>query len=346
MFLEPPQPRVRYPLLTRDAFRNAVLGRDRRCCVVCGSAAQDARHILERRLWPDGGYYLDNGASLCGDHHMQAEQTTLSCQVLREAIGIGPPLLPPHLYRDQDYDKWGNPIMPNGTRLKGDLFHDESAQKALASVLSLFTDHVKYPRTYHLPTSPGCTSDDRMMPDDSVFEAKNVIVTLKMDGENTTMYRDYVHARSLVFEPHPSRNWVKVIHSKIAHEIPVGWRICGENLTAVHSIEYKALPGYFQMFSIWNEKNVCLSWTETVEWAELLELPLVPVLLNGVYDSVSIADCFRYFQKDHEGFVVRLAESFPYSAFRHSVGKYVRRGHVQTHGHWMREQVRFNGLKT
>lgn len=341
--MEQPVPYNRHPLLTRDAFRNAVFGRDRHRCVICGSAAQDAHHILERRLWPDGGYYLNNGASLCGTHHFAAEQTILSCKEIRDAAGCVV-ILPPHLYRDQDYDKWGNPVLPNGTRLKGDLFYDESVQKVLAPVLSLFTDHVKYPRTYHLPSSPGCTKDDRMMEDDSVFKAKKVIVTLKMDGENTTMYRDYVHARSLVFEPHPSRNWIKVIHSKISHEIPAGWRICGENLTAIHSIEYRDLPGYFMMFSIWNERNECLSWKETTEWAELLELPMVPTMFNGFYDRDSIADCFKYYQKDHEGFVVRLAESFPYSAFRHSVGKYVRRDHVHTHGHWMREQVRFNGL--
>lgn len=337
-------------LLSRDEFREGVFKRDGHKCVICKQEAQDAHHIIERRLWPDGGYYLDNGASLCGQHHIEAEQTVLGADRIRVSAGITTCLLPPHLYRDQEYDKWGNPIMGNGTRLKGDLFFDESVQKVLrdGGVLSLFISHVKFPRTYHLPWSPGLTKDDRQMDNVERFIGQEVVATLKMDGENTTMYRDYVHARSLTFEPHPSRNWIKVIHSKIAHEIPEGWRICGENLTAVHSIEYKDLPGYFMMFSIWNEKNVCLPWDEMLEWAQLLELPTVHDFWRGTYKKGSdhhIQEAFsNNYQATHEGYVVRLASSFPYSEYRKSVGKWVRKNHVQTHGHWMREVMRLNGL--
>ena len=91
-------------LLTRDEFREGVFQRDRHRCMDCG-AARDAHHILERRLWPDGGYYLDNGASLCGFCHVQAEQTTLTCDALRAAAGITRVLLPPHFYDDVSYDK-------------------------------------------------------------------------------------------------------------------------------------------------------------------------------------------------------------------------------------------------
>ena len=55
----------------------------------------------------------------------------------------------------------------------------------------------KYPRTFHLPFSKGSTSDDKFLKDYSNFENKDIIVTLKMDGENTTMYNDHIHARSL-----------------------------------------------------------------------------------------------------------------------------------------------------
>src|SRR5258708_16042423 len=120
----------------RDAFRNAVFAGDRNLCVICGEAGQDAHHIVERRLWPDGGYYLDSGATLCGLHHVQAEQTTLSCEQIREAAGINRVVLPPHLYPDERYDKWGNAILPSGLRMRGELFDDESVQKILAPVLS------------------------------------------------------------------------------------------------------------------------------------------------------------------------------------------------------------------
>jgi hypothetical protein len=52
-------------LLTRDNFRNSVFERDKHLCVICKEPAVDAHHILERRLFPDEGYYIDNGASLC-----------------------------------------------------------------------------------------------------------------------------------------------------------------------------------------------------------------------------------------------------------------------------------------
>jgi RNA ligase len=335
-------------LLTRDQFRESVFARDKQTCCVCSSPAQDAHHILERRLFPDGGYYLDNGASLCAEHHLQAERTTLSCSDIREKANITNVVLPPHLYRDQEYDKWGNPILPNGTRLKGDLFFDESVQKALSDggVLTLFTNHVKFPRTYHLPWSPGLTKDDRQMPGEDPFRGHRVVATVKMDGENTTIYRDGIHARSLVYEPHPSRNWPKVLAGRISHDIPEGWRICGENLWAEHSISYQNLEDYFLVFSIWNEKNVCMSWEDTQEWATLLGLKMVPTIYEGLGDRHHIEQLYSPTYKGDpcEGYVVRLKEAFPYSAYRTAVGKYVRANHVVTHGHWMRQMVKPNKL--
>ena len=138
-------------LLTRDQFRNGVFHRDGNFCVICKQAGQDAHHIMERRLFIDGGYFLDNGATLCGLCHVKAEQTILSCDEIRKAVGITNILLPDHLYPDQQYDKWANPILPNGTRLRGELFEDISVQRVLAPVIHLFTDKVKYMRTLHLP---------------------------------------------------------------------------------------------------------------------------------------------------------------------------------------------------
>jgi hypothetical protein len=339
-------------LLSRDIFRTLIFARDIHKCVICNAAAKDAHHIIERRLWPDGGYYLDNGASLCGDCHLSAERTTLSVEDIRRAARIVRVVVPPHLYRDQSYDKWGNPCFPNGTRARGELFQDASVQKVLGEggVLQLFTDRVKYPRTYHLPYSPGVTDDDRVG-DDVDLAGKEVVVTLKMDGENTTLYHDGLHARSLTFEGHPSRNRVRALHASVAQDIPAGWRVCGENVTAVHSIKYDNLPGHFLTFSVWNDANLCLSWDETVEWSALLGLPHVDVLWRGTYDAFAIRNAFSSraslgpsFDREHEGFVVRTTGPFHFSTFRHNVMKFVRANHVQTHGHWMRSKMEFNGL--
>lgn len=329
-------------LLTRDDFREGVFTRDGHKCVFCPAPAVDAHHILERRLWPDGGYYLENGASVCAEHHMLCETTELSVEAVREACGIAKAVIPPHLYDDQQYDKWGNPVQPNGTRLKGDLFHDSSVQKVLnqGRVLHLFTDWVKYPRTYHLPWSEGMNDDDRMMSDLSRFEGRRVIVTEKMDGENTTMYPAYLHARSVDGRHHESRDWVKQFWSQICYEIPEGWRVCGENLFARHSIPYTRLSTYFMGFSIWDATNRCLSWDDTIEWFGLLGITSVPVLYDGIFDEKAIRGLWSPADwGTREGYTVRLADSFSYGDFRHSVGKFVRRNHVQTVKHWMHGQA-------
>jgi hypothetical protein len=95
------------------------------------------------------------------------------------------------------------------------------------------------------------------------------------------------------------------------------------------------------VFSVWN-KLTCLSWNETEEWASLFGLPIVPVLYKGVWDKDLI---YSFYKEGMEGYVVRLASSFPYGKFRFSVGKYVRANHVQTHGHWMRQEIVPNKLR-
>jgi hypothetical protein len=331
-------------LLTRDDFREGVFKRDNYKCVFCDKPAQDAHHILERRLWPDGGYYLDNGASVCGEHHIKCETTEISVEDVRHACGITKVIIPPHLYDDQVYDKWGNPVQANGTRLKGELFFDESVQKILGQggVLDLFTHYVKYQRTYHLPWSPSPSSDDRVMSEADMlrnFAGKRVIATKKMDGENTTMYPDYIHARSIDSRNHPSRNWVKNFWAQISGDIPEGWRVCGENLYAEHSIKYDNLESYFYGFSIWNERNVCLEWNEMLQYFELMGITPVEVIYDDIFDLKKISELHKTLDLAvEEGFVLRVAESFSYADFRNSVAKWVRKNHVQTVKHWMHGQ--------
>ncbi len=687
-------------MLTRDEFREKVFARDKGRCVVCGDPAQDAHHILERRLWDDGGYYIENGASVCGPCHMKCEMTLISVEDLRTACGINKPIIPPQLYDSEIYDKWGDIILANGQRLRGELFFDESVQKILkeGGVLDRFTNRVKYPRTWHLPWSLGMHDDDRVMTNIERFVGQQVVVHEKMDGEClaaktkitmadgsqcsirelvkngigrevlgqtvdgqivktritkvynngstedwlrikirekhgtciyctpnerfyvpekgyvpahqievgcdivlldsyrvlterqhqlllgkllgdgsihvgrnrngiedhdrkaatiqwshkieheeyikwfleslgsiagnisttemisgygtemkkawtksdhaiyrsfyntaskfpifkclspislavfymddgslahsdkkrdrvtfsvcdyteeqcdllikmfsslgldaskklydywylflnadnadklfqmiskyipacmqyklpdqyrglhipftneddngiqfytkiakvveidsrkplfnqkikydletethnffansvlvhncTTMYQDYIHARSIDSPNHPSRNWVKGLWGRIKHDIPEDYRICVENMYAEHSIPYDNLPSYAFGFSVWNERNECLSWAETKEWLELLGITPCPVIYEGVFDEKLIKGLYneKTDWATREGYVMRIADKFSYADFRHCVGKFVRRGHVQTTKHWMHGQ--------
>ena len=59
----------------------------------------------------------------------------------------------------------------------------------------------KYPRTYHVPWSPGTTSDDRLLKSVDQFVGKRVVVTEKMDGENTTMRIPCIIHQETTFVP-------------------------------------------------------------------------------------------------------------------------------------------------
>jgi hypothetical protein len=356
-------------LLTREQFRAAVFGRDRDRCVVCAEAAVDAHHILERRLWPDGGYYLDNGASLCAVCHIKAETTEISCETLRTKAKIADALLPPDLSPSDRYDKWGNPYVERdslGRRFRGPLYATEQCARILRGYgdPSVFVEWVKYPRTLHLPWSLGASDDDRIMTpaDASALLHHEVVVTAKMDGENTTMYASHIHARSTESSGGLDRDWVKGLWASIRHDIPEGYRLCGENLYARHSIGYSGLPSYFLLFSVWRE-NECLSWPETVEWAGLLGLATVPTLYTGVYSAPggplgqapgafhdAMLGRLRALKTptpdggEHEGYVVRPTASFSRADFGSCVAKCVRAGHVTTTQHWRHTELRPNKL--
>lgn len=198
----------------------------------------------------------------------------------------------------------------------------------------------KYPRTYHVPWSPNLQNDDRCHPDMSIFEGKNVVVTIKMDGENTTWYRDAIHARSIDSQNanHPSRDYVKSLWAKYKYAIPNSMRVCGENLYAIHSIKYVDLESYFYIFSIWYQ-NTCWSWEDTEDWCKTTEMPTVPVLYKGIYDEEKIKEIFKDFDFN-EGYVIRISDKFIHDfdkeTFFLPVAKFVRKNHVQTDKHWLK----------
>lgn len=206
---------------------------------------------------------------------------------------------------------------------------------------------VKYPKTMHLPWSRSYTDDDKILRNTDHFQGQEVVITEKMDGENTTMYSDFVHARSLDSKDHASRHYVKTLHGGIKYLIPDGYRLCGENVYAKHSLFYSALPGYFMLFSVWNEENICLSWDDTVQWAEQLAIPLVPVLYRGLWNEQLAKQCYTKQSQcggEQEGYVVRLANEFSYTNFKASVAKFVRKNHVQTDEHWLSKPIEPNQL--
>jgi hypothetical protein len=207
---------------------------------------------------------------------------------------------------------------------------------------------IKYPRTPHLPFSPGISSDDDVIETLEYIENSYIVVTEKMDGENITIYNDGFHSRSLDGRHHHSRDWLANFHSSyIMNNIPKNWRICGEYLYAKHSILYENLPSYFLGFSIWNDQNICLSWDETIEWFSLLNIHPVPVLYTGPFDEKIIKNISNSLDYEKcEGFVIRKYDQFHYNDFNKFVCKYVRKNHVQTDKSWKYKKITKNFLSS
>ncbi|WP_405453602.1 RNA ligase family protein [Streptomyces erythrochromogenes] len=199
-----------------------------------------------------------------------------------------------------------------------------------------------YPRTPHLPWSPGSSADDVRAVGSAGLTGREVVVTEKLDGENTTLYADGLHARSLDSGHHPSRAWVKGLQGRIGPGIPAGWRVCGENLYARHSIPYEDLDSWFYGFSVWDGEH-CLAWDRTVRFLRGLGVPTPRVLWRGTFDERALRR-LRLDTARQEGYVVRTAAGFTRADFGSCVAKWVRGGHVQTDTHWMYAEVVPNGL--
>ncbi|RPF29487.1 putative kinase [Streptomyces sp. Ag109_G2-6] len=199
-----------------------------------------------------------------------------------------------------------------------------------------------YPRTAHLPWSPGATADDVRARGTAALAGREVVVTEKLDGENTTLYADGLHARSLDSGHHPSRAWVKALQGRIGPRIPEGRRICGENVYARHSLGYGELDSWFYGFSVWDGDH-CLDWDRTVRFLHGLGVPVPRVLWRGTYDERALRR-LRIDTSRQEGYVVRTTAGFDRADFGRYVAKWVRGGHVRTDTHWMYAPVVVNGL--
>lgn len=197
----------------------------------------------------------------------------------------------------------------------------------------------KFPRTPHLPFSPGFSGDDVRLSDISHLSNKRLVCLEKRDGENTTILSNgKYYARSIDSGSAEWRSFVGKLASEVSWQLPPDWRICGENMYAIHSIEYEDLESYFYVFAIFNEKNEEISWEETKEWCELLDLKTVKELVPATFCK-SAGAIIGQLPKDWmtdkiEGYVIRNADQFPYEDYDKNVAKWVRENHVQTDQHW------------
>lgn len=217
----------------------------------------------------------------------------------------------------------------------------------------------KYGRTYHYPFSPGTTSDDRISFNywNDFQQIQHIVHTEKLDGENNCLSRYGVFARSHATPTtSPWTNQIRQQWNLLKNDLG-DYEIFGENLYAIHSIEYQQLPAHFFVFGV-RQLDYWLSWDETKFIAALFDLPVVNVLGEmtmpmaqkefeadilahvtkpSVFDSVDVST-----QKPCtvEGIVSRNIAEYPVDSFALNVLKYVRKGHVKTDEHWTRNWKR------
>lgn len=318
-------------LLLRDDFRNEVAKRDNNRCIICGEKADESHHIVERKLWSDEGYYMNNGASLCNHHHKQAENDTLCPQYLRHLLQINT-ITPPNFDNTIDYNKWGTPYtMPREYNFK-------------------------YPTTWYMYFSPSIEDVDKrnVHNDLKQFVGIPVVITIKMDGSNSRIEHEKVTARNGFSAEHISFDMLKALHRKdLMFKIPENIVIFGEWLFAEHSIIYdetNPLYDYFQCFSIYNrDKNIFLDWKETKKMCSFMGLSTVPVIdeyriFNTEWELVKYLNELgeKVVKDGHEGIVMRSAYGYHFSQHKDFVVKYVRKNHIQTDKNWWDKPVKKN----
>ena len=198
---------------------------------------------------------------------------------------------------------------------------------------------MKYPRTPYWPTSPSIAPGDRVIGDVEIFTKVSVVITEKLDGSNTTLYKGEATTRS-----GDSPAWLGMAKKHHAWKMfDSDVYLYGEDIYGIHSIEYDPVEEdhTFYAFAA-REGTRFMSWYETVNFATRMDIPTVPELYRGRLHSVEEID--RLLEKLHgqesmiggerEGLVLRIAYPFDASQFSKMVCKSVRPNHVQTDEHW------------
>jgi len=343
--------------MSRSKFRETVFERDNHNCIVpaCSKDAVDAHHIIERKLWDDGGYVPENGASVCNEHHRLAEDNVIPPQAFwRWTDQTQNVLLPDGLTdlrsNSTDIDKWGEPL-------------EYPPWEA-------FRDYIKYPSTRHLPWSHERDDDDTAHESIDFLTGYPLVVTVKMDGGNCMLVKDTdepIRARNgrqankEHFDMAKQWYWDQDLYSKIPEHL----QVFGEWLYAKHSIHYgcdcdeecedvgPALKDYFQVFGMFDTRyNLWLGWDETMRRAREWGLTLAPMRGGYEFDETYEAwDVLYNLSQDvvdsgHEGIVVRSRHPFHYGQIDQRLGKYVRPGHVKEgEKHWSKRPLVQNKLR-
>lgn len=215
--------------------------------------------------------------------------------------------------------------------------------------MDIYVDY-SYKRTSHFSISPEIHSDDKTLKkntENNIIEVE-VILTEKIDGGSGRLNSGKVFARSDIGETFCSsfsklkRLYNKILYLNIDFDFD-RYIIYGENVQAIHSIVYEKLDQPFYVFHILDKvEKEFLSWEEVKEISTRLGFKYVPEI--GTFKFKNIKDMEKkiaeimiagsYYGGHMEGIVIRKKGRIKFEEFENSIGKIVRKGHVQTNKHW------------
>ena len=200
----------------------------------------------------------------------------------------------------------------------------------------------KYPKTFYWPHSPSLYYYSNVVNANS-FVNVDLVITEKIDGGNTLLYKGDVYARST--SEKSTQKWMGMVRKHHAWKLfgMEDMYLYGEDIYGVHSIEYEPIyeDKTFYAFAC-RQGEYFASFDFVAYFCSKFGIPVVPVLFRGSFNNV--IDLNDWIQKSHlessflggekEGVVIRKSGEFLASDFNNNVCKSVRLNHVQTDEHW------------
>ncbi len=212
----------------------------------------------------------------------------------------------------------------------------------------------KYPRSMHVPFSPGSTSDDKIASysEFDLFLGRRIIITEKLDGSNVCLTNSNVYSRSHSGPPgHKSFDPLIKFHSENKAKIPENISLFGEWAYAVHSINYLMLQHHLNLFGVRNDiTGKWAAWDEVTMWADEIGVAHVPMILDGCFAKREIlknvirglSQLSSVYGPEREGLVIRTFEGPNVNDKNQLEGlqKWVRANHIKTlDKHWQKQEI-------
>ena len=198
-----------------------------------------------------------------------------------------------------------------------------------------------YPRTPCWPWSPSKPPGDRTTSTPEDYLGRPLVITEKLDGAGAALFQGQAFTRAGNIQA----PWLGMARRHHAWKIHGDLVVYGEDLYAVHSIEYEPMrpEETFHAFAL-RRGDRFAPWDEMAAACGRFGIPLVPTLWQG--QASTLAELRQIVKDLHlersalglvmEGVVIRTFSGFAAATFRRHVCKSVRAGHVQTDEHWRR----------